>query len=82
MIRTQIQLTEEQAQALKELAAGRRTSVAELIRESVDELLYKVGGIDEAERRRRAIAVAGRFRSGKGDISENHDEYLGADYQE
>jgi hypothetical protein len=32
--------------------------------------------IDQEERRRRALAAAGRFRSGKSDISINHDKYL------
>ena len=31
---------------------------------------------DAAERRRRAIAAAGRFRSGTSDLSANHDSYL------
>ena len=31
---------------------------------------------DAAERRRRAIAVAGRFHSGAADLSSNHDRYL------
>jgi len=76
MIRTQIQLTEEQSRALKALAAARRTSVAELIRQSVDDLLLKTTSVDAAERRRRAIAAAGRFRSGETDISTSHDTYL------
>lgn len=29
-----------------------------------------------AERRRRAIAAAGKFRSGTADLSSNHDRYL------
>jgi len=82
MIRAQIQLTKEQAQALKALAAARRTSVAKLIRQSVDELLENTAGIDAAEKRRRAIAAAGRFHSGKTDISTNHDHYLVEAYQE
>jgi hypothetical protein len=32
--------------------------------------------IDTEERRRRAIAAAGRFHSGASDISVDHDEYL------
>jgi hypothetical protein len=32
--------------------------------------------IDQDERRRRALAAAGRFRSGISDISINHDKYL------
>lgn len=82
MIRTQIQLTEEQAKAIKTLAMKRNTSVAELIRRSVDELLQKAVGTELAERRRRALAAAGRFHSGKTDISTNHDDYLAEAYQE
>ena len=82
MIRTQIQLTEEQAKAIKTLAMKRNTSVAELIRRSVDELLQKAVGTDMAERRRRALAAAGRFHSGATDISTNHDDYLAEAYQE
>jgi len=36
MVRTQIQLTEEQARALKEIAAARGESMAEVIRRAVD----------------------------------------------
>jgi predicted DNA-binding protein len=32
--------------------------------------------IDQDERRRRALAAAGRFRSGISDISIRHDKYL------
>jgi hypothetical protein len=39
MKRTQIQLTEEQSKALKALAAERRISVAELIRQAAKDLL-------------------------------------------
>ena len=31
---------------------------------------------DLAERRRRAIAAAGKFRSGLADLSSDHDRYL------
>jgi len=47
------------------------------VSERVDEFLYGVQGeIDIEERRRRAIAAAGRFHSGASDISTKHDEYL------
>jgi Ribbon-helix-helix protein, copG family len=76
MVRTQIQLTEEQAKALERLAAARQVSIAELIRQGVDTILRSNTGIDLDEKRRRAIAAAGRFRSGKRDISGKHDKYL------
>ena len=82
MIRTQIQLKEAQYRALKELAARQRTSVAELIRQAVDRLLETSGAIPQEERRRRALAIIGRFHSGKSDISVRHDEYLDEAYGE
>jgi predicted transcriptional regulator len=81
MIRTQVQLTEEQVRALRNLASVRQVSVAELIRQSVDTLIRSSGAIDAAERRRRAIAAAGRFHSGASDISAKHDEYLAEAFQ-
>jgi predicted transcriptional regulator len=76
MYRTQIQLTEDQMQALKRLASTRNKSMAELIRQAVDALLEGSVAIDDDERRRRAIAAAGRFRSGLRDLSTKHDRYL------
>lgn len=76
MIRTQIQLTEHQARALRVLAAQRGLSMAGLIRQAVD---YLIGEMDEdvsTERRQRAIALTGRFRSGVTDLSSQHDLYL------
>jgi Arc/MetJ-type ribon-helix-helix transcriptional regulator len=81
MVRTQVQLTEEQAQALRNLASARQVSVAELIRQSVDTLIRSSGEIDIEERRRRAIAAAGRFHSGASNISAKHDEYLAGAFQ-
>ena len=81
MIRTQIQLTEEQAQALKLLAARQGRPVAELVRQSVDELLRRTIGTSTEEKRRRAIAAIGRFRSGQKDISTHHDDYLVEAYE-
>jgi hypothetical protein len=76
MVRTQIQLSEKQAKALKKLAARRNVSVAELIRQAVDEQLRAAGGVDRDERKRRALAAAGRFHSGLTDLSTEHDHYL------
>jgi len=76
MIRTQIQLTDEQSTTLKRLAAKRHEPVAELIRQGVEILLHSISGISSEERRHRAIAVAGRFHSGRPDLSGSHDKYL------
>ncbi|HEX9373972.1 MAG TPA: ribbon-helix-helix protein, CopG family [Roseiflexaceae bacterium] len=82
MVRTQIQLTEQQARRLKALASRRGVSMAELIRESVDMLLASPEEIDLEERKRRAIAAAGTFRSGLSDLATNHDRYLAEAYGE
>jgi hypothetical protein len=77
MVRTQIQLTEPQAQALRELAAQQRTSIAELIRQGVELLLQSTRTTDDMrEKRRWAKLVSGLFRSGLPDLGRNHDYYL------
>lgn len=81
MVRTQIQLTEEQAIALKRLAAKRRISIARLVRQGVEVLLRSYAATSDEERRRRAIAVAGRFHSGQSDLSAKHDEHLAEVYR-
>ena len=82
MVRTQIQLTEKQVSELKALAAKRKVSTAALIRISVDKMLASGQFVDDAEIRRRAIAAAGCFHSGVGDLSERHDDYLEETYSE
>ena len=76
MLRTQVQLTEEQASELRSLAAERSTSVADLVRQAVDRLLRDSPLVSWAERRERALTVAGRFRSGHQDLAEEHDRHL------
>jgi Arc/MetJ-type ribon-helix-helix transcriptional regulator len=75
MIRTQIQLTEEQAAKLKRVAAGRGVSMAEVIRDAVDRIPDRD---DRAERWARALAAigVGHDRDGATDVSVRHDEYL------
>ena len=74
MVRTQIQLTVEQAEKAKRLAAERGVSMAEVIREAVDRLPTR----DRAGRFARALAVVGTGRDIEGmtDVSLRHDEYL------
>ena len=81
MIRTQIQLTEEQARALKEIAHRENASIAELTRRAIDQWLQTINAVPLTERRRRALAVVGRFRSGQSDVSERHDDYLAEAYR-
>jgi Arc/MetJ-type ribon-helix-helix transcriptional regulator len=81
MVRTQVQLREEQVQVLKDLAAERGASMAELIRQAVDLWIETEGAVTREERKRRALAAVGQFRSGLGDLSENHDKYLAEAYE-
>ena len=76
MVRTQIQLTEDQAKALKKIAQSRRLSVAELVRKAVDTIIKSSTVVDREERHKRAIEIVGKFSSGKHDISKKHDLYL------
>ena len=76
MVRTQIQLTEEQVKALKKIALFRHLSIAEIIRQAVDTVIRTNTMVDIEERRKRAIDIVGRFSSGKRDISRKHDTYL------
>jgi hypothetical protein len=82
MIRTQIQLSEDQVEALRQMAAEREASMAELIRQAIDQWLRAEGAVNRAERKRRALAAAGRFHSDQTDLSEAHDRYLAEAYGE
>jgi hypothetical protein len=76
MVRTQIQLTEQQARRLKRLAAAQGRSMADLIRSSVDALLARPDAHDDEVRRSRALRAVGRFRSGLRDLATEHDRHL------
>lgn len=83
MVRTQIQLEEDQSSRLRRVAAEHQVSVAELIRRSVDRYLEVLdGGVSDEERRQRARAASGRFRSGLGDLGSRHDQYLAEAFRE
>jgi hypothetical protein len=75
-VRTQIQLSAEQARALKQMANREGKSVSELIRMSV-EMMLRSGGIKDQEAlRKKAIAAVGKFDTGPADLSAQHDKYL------
>ena len=84
MIRTQIQLTEEQHKFLREKAAEYKVSMAELIRRGVDLLAERETQPDWEERKRRAKAIVGIAQDidGATDVSVNHDKYLAEIYAE
>ncbi len=84
MIRTMVQLTETQLKALKELAKARKTSVAKLVRESVEQYVTALAGEPRREElRRRALEALRMIEKagfqdveGKTDLARNHDKYL------
>lgn len=75
MVRTQIQLTDEQAKKIRELSATSRESVAALIRKAVDQFLVS-GNPDRSSLYRQAEAVVGKYESDSNDVSIHHDRYL------
>jgi hypothetical protein len=72
VVRTQIQLTEGQARALRRLAQTRGVSMAAVIRELLEQALVS----PRDARIERALAVVGRFSSGETTTSRDHDEEL------
>jgi len=83
MIRTQIQLTEEQHKYLREKAAEYNVSMAELVRRGVDLLTQQQQKPDQEELIRRALSI-GAYEDIEGatDVSINHDKYLAEIYGE
>jgi len=81
MVRTQIQLTEAQFEALRARATAEERSMADVVRGLVEESLSAVGqGPDE--RRRRALAAIGRLgRKSPRDLARRHDDYLAEAYR-
>jgi hypothetical protein len=80
MLRTQIQLKEEQMEWLRSRAKTRGISVSQLIRESIS--FYRTHEEHlPADRKRKALEAAGRFSSGTSDVSERHDDYLAEAYK-
>jgi hypothetical protein len=76
VVRTQISLTDEQADRLRRLARRRRTSMAALIREAVDVVHPEHDDDSMTAKWERARRAVGGFQSGLPDVAERHDEYL------
>jgi hypothetical protein len=76
MVRTQIQLPEQQVSILKQLALQQHVSMAELIRRAVDMFTASPATMNLQELQQRALAAAGRFHSGHKEIATRHDDYL------
>lgn len=75
MIRTQIQMEEDQINWLKAEASARGVSVSQLIREGIALFRAREERFPE-EKKKRALAAVGRFSSNLSDVSKRHDDYL------
>ena len=75
MVRTQIQLTEEQARLLREISRTSRQPIAALIRRAVDQFLI-TRKPDRSTLYRQATTIIGKYEAGVPDISTQHDRYL------
>ena len=75
MVRTQVYFSDEQHRALRQAARREGISMTALLRRMVErELLGRFKSQDYAKDAIMALANLGR--SGRSDISENHDEAL------
>ena len=80
MLRTQIQLKEEQMEWLRSKARTKGISVSQLIRESIKFYQTHEEHLPE-DRKKNALEAVGRFSSGTSDVSERHDDYLAEAYK-
>jgi hypothetical protein len=80
MVRTQVQLTKQQLDSLRQLSAESGRSVAELIRLGVDLYLSSQHRVTPEDKMARALKVVGRFSSGLKDVGVRHDDYLAEDF--
>ena len=80
MLRTQIQLKEEQIEWLRSKARTKGISVSQLIRESIKFYQTHEEHLPE-DRKKKALEAVGRFSSGTSDVSERHDDYLAEAYK-
>ena len=80
MVRTQIQLRDDQSTRLRELARREGASVAQMIRKAIDRLFEETGAASASASRRDALKVVGMFRSGLSDVARQHDRHLDEAY--
>jgi Arc/MetJ-type ribon-helix-helix transcriptional regulator len=76
MVRTQVLLSPEQAEALRLTAAAEGRSMADLVREAVDAWLRQRGQGRREGVARRSVAALGRYGSGERDLGSAHDRHL------
>ena len=82
MIRTQIQLDEATYREIKMIAYEQGKSMSSVVRE----ILQKELGESEPKKKKKKLTMAdfpwvGKYKAGKSDISERHDDYLAEDFK-
>lgn len=82
MARIQVRLTEEQVRELKRIAAIRGLSLAELIRQSVDQFIQAAAESAYQEKVQKLRQIAGKYSVEIKDLAEKHDEHLNEIYRE
>jgi hypothetical protein len=75
MVRTQVQFTDNQIKALRQLSAQTGRSVADLTRDAVNHFLSNRPNQTDLLLK-RALSVVGAFTSGSHDGSTAHDRHL------
>lgn len=84
MMRTQIQLTEDQHRRLKRWASSLGISLSEAVRRCIaDRLAVEPGDTTRATRVREARAVVGKYADpgGKSRVARDHDAHLAEAYR-
>jgi hypothetical protein len=75
LIRTQVQIEEDQIKWLRAKAMEKGVSVSQLIREGVALYRTQEEQIPD-DKKKRALTAVGRFSSDASDVSVRHDDYL------
>lgn len=84
MVTVEIQLSDEQARRLDQVAQTEGVSLEEVVRRSIERYVMEqeatphraLDRAELAELRRRSLALVGKYGSDASDVSENHDRYL------
>ncbi len=76
MIRIQVQLSQKQLEAVRRLALAEERSVSDVVREGVDAVVHARAGTSREEAKALSLAAIGKFRSGRKDLSREHDRHL------
>jgi hypothetical protein len=79
MVRTQVQFDKPQYERLKQLAARRGVSMAQLVREGVEAILLEDGARDPWD---DLFAIVGKYGGGGApeDVGREHDRHLDEAY--